>query len=664
MSRQAITALAAHYATALITNGLTERQFKALDTDALAKLAGITVHHNKPLSLKQVKTALASITSDSLNDVVSHNARLLCDVYRVPLACMDIIEYIIAISASSALRQLIDELYFSDLADDIHRTLLSQFGLDESTCFEYLDSLTSSGFVRSSTLTDTNDVVLPDSQVRLLTVSKLANTEAYLAHLLVKSPSPAFRLKDFAHLDIDTLCRYLKSASKQALSGVNILIYGDAGTGKTELARALAKSISKSLYETRTASDGLKQAQDRYDLIGHSRLRLQYLSSMQLLLSSSTTSMFLVDECESIFADSDEYYAKDTLHRLLESNPVPCIWITNHVQCLEPSFIRRFKLVLEVGAIEGKHIEPLAKQAFRGLGVKQDYIDTLLTTPHITPAHIGNAVHVAKAIKVSGQAAQKMISDVVHNTLNASSLLDTPLRYKPEIPFDASLLNFKQGNDVTKQIATALSHQAPVRILLSGEPGTGKTAYAHYLAQQHGLTLVSVRCSNVLSKYVGESESNIASIFNDAQQRGSALLLDEVDSLLVSRERVSEHHNIQLINELLTQIECFEQPVFAATNYAKLLDKAVLRRFDFKLEAQCLTVEQAIRLFKRVLSLRQISKQERQQLSRLTNLTAGDFAIVARRMRFQPDGDFRQQALTLLIEENRHKQPNQPIGFI
>jgi hypothetical protein len=82
------------------------------------------------------------------------------------------------------------------------------------------------------------------------------------------------------------------------------------------------------------------------------------------------------------------------------------------------------------------------------------------------------------------------------------------------------------------------------------------------------------------------------------------------------------------------------------------------------LEAQCLNVEQAFRLFKRVLSLRQITKQERQQLSRLTNLTAGDFAIVARRMRFQPDGDFRQQALTLLIEENRHKQPNQPIGFI
>jgi SpoVK/Ycf46/Vps4 family AAA+-type ATPase len=574
------------------------------------------------------------------------------------------IEYIIALSASNGLRQLVDELYFSDVKEGVYRALMHRFDLDEDTCFVYLNRLTQNGFIRSPTLTDTSDLVLSDSQTRLLTHVKLASTEDYLHNLLVSSPSPAFKLKDFTHLDIDTLYRYLNCASKQRLSGVNVLIYGDAGTGKTELARTLAKSVTRNLYETRTASDVEQQVQDRYDLIGHSRLRLQYLSSMQALLSTSTTSMFLVDECESIFADSDEYYAKDTLHRLLESNPVPCIWITNHVQCLEPSFIRRFKLVLEVGAIEGKHIVPMAKKAFRGLRVKQDYINTLLTTANITPAHIGNAVHVAKTIDVSGQAAQDVVSNIVHNVLNASSLLGTPLRYKPEIPFDVSLLNFKQGHAVIKQIETALSHQAPARILLSGAPGTGKTAYAHYLAQQHDLDLVTVRCSDVLSKYIGESESNVARIFYDAQQRGSALLLDEVDSLLVSRERVSGHHDIQLINELLTQIECFEQPVFAATNYPKLLDKAVLRRFDFKLEAQCLNIEQSIKLFKRVLSLRQITQQERQQLYSLKSLTAGDFAIVARHIRFQSSGDFRQQALTLLIEENRHKQSNQPIGFI
>ena len=657
-------ALAASYVNALLTHGLTERQFKHLDTDVLAELTDATAPNKKPLSLAQTRIELAKVAQTSVNETISHNARLLCDIYQVPLNGVKVIEYLITLGASSALRNLVDELHLCELTDDIHRSLLTLFGIEEEVCFSYLRLLTNRGFIQSPSLTDTGDIALSEEQVRLLTRTKLKTIEAYLDRLLKESPSATFTLKDFSHLDIETLHDYLRGAIKQRVSGVNILIYGDAGTGKTELARTLAHTLSMSLYETRTTNTNNKQIEERYDEEGNSRLRLQYLSSMQGMLANHPTSMFVVDECESIFLDSDQYFAKDTLHRLMESNPVPCIWITNHVMCLESSFIRRFKIVQEVGAIEGKYIQPLAKQAFKGLRLKQPYIDNLLTTSNITPSHIGNAAHVAKTMGRTGQSAELVVSGVIQNTLKAASLLDAPLRYTSEMPFDVSLLNIKQGKETVKQIGAALTNHAPVRILLSGEPGTGKTAYAHYLSQLYDLELVSVRCSDILSKYIGESETNIANIFHDAQQHGNALLLDEVDSILVSRERVTEQHNIQLINELLTQIECFEQPVFAATNYATLLDKAVLRRFDFKLEALCLTHEQRITLFKRVLSLKQLTRFEQQQLSTLTQLTAGDFAIVARRMRFQPDGDFRQQALALLIEENRHKQPNHPIGFV
>lgn len=657
-------ALAASYVNALLTHGLTERQFKHLDTDVLAELTDATAPNKKPLSLAQTRIELAKVAQTSVNETISHNARLLCDIYQVPLNGVKVIEYLITLGASSALRNLVDELHLCELTDDIHRSLLTLFGIEEDICFSYLRLLANRGFIQSPSLTDTGDIALSEEQVRLLTRTKLKTIEAYLDRLLKESPSATFTLKDFTHLDIETLHDYLRGAIKQRVSGVNILIYGDAGTGKTELARTLAHALSMSLYETRTTNTNNKQIEERYDEEGNSRLRLQYLSSMQGMLANHPTSMFVVDECESIFLDSDQYFAKDTLHRLMESNPVPCIWITNHVMCLESSFIRRFKIVQEVGAIEGKYIKPLAKQAFKGLHLKQPYIDNLLTTSNITPSHIGNAAHVAKTMGRTGQSAELVVSGVIQNTLKAASLLDAPLRYTSEMTFDVSLLNIKQGKETVKQIATALTNHAPVRILLSGEPGTGKTAYAHYLSQLYDLELVSVRCSDILSKYIGESETNIANIFHDAQQRGNALLLDEVDSILVSRERVTEQHNIQLINELLTQIECFEQPVFAATNYATLLDKAVLRRFDFKIEALCLTHEQRITLFKRVLSLKQLTQLEQHQLSTLTQLTAGDFAIVARRMRFQPDGDFRQQALALLIEENRHKQPNHPIGFV
>ena len=535
-------ALAASYVNALLTHGLTERQFKHLDTDVLAELTDATAPNKKPLSLAQTRIELAKVAQTSVNETISHNARLLCDIYQVPLNGVKVIEYLITLGASSALRNLVDELHLCELTDDIHRSLLTLFGIEEEVCFSYLRLLTNRGFIQSPSLTDTGDIALSEEQVRLLTRAKLKSIEAYLDRLLKESPSATFALKDFSHLDIETLHDYLREAIKQRVSGVNILIYGDAGTGKTELARTLAHTLSMSLYETRTTNTNNKQIEERYDEEGNSRLRLQYLSSMQGMLANHPTSMFVVDECESIFLDSDQYFAKDTLHRLMESNPVPCIWITNHVMCLESSFIRRFKIVQEVGAIEGKYIKPLAKQAFKGLRLKQPYIDNLLTTANITPSHIGNAAHVAKTMGRTGQSAELVVSGIIQNTLKAASLLDAPLRYTSEMPFDVSLLNIKQGKETVKQIGAALKNHAPVRILLSGEPGTGKTAYAHYLSQLYDLELVSVRCSDILSKYIGESETNIANIFHDAQQHGNALLLDEVDSILVSRERVTEQH--------------------------------------------------------------------------------------------------------------------------
>ena len=69
-------------------------------------------------------------------------------------------------------------------------------------------------------------------------------------------------------------------------------------------------------------------------------------------------------------------------------------------------------------------------------------------------------------------------------------------------------------------------------------------------------------------------------------------------------------------------------------------------------------------LFRRVLSASKLSKDEQQQLSTLKYLTPGDFAIIARRMKFQPKQNHRQSALQMLLDENKRKQPNPSIGFV
>jgi hypothetical protein len=90
----------------------------------------------------------------------------------------------------------------------------------------------------------------------------------------------------------------------------------------------------------------------------------------------------------------------------------------------------------------------------------------------------------------------------------------------------------------------------------------------------------------------------------------------------------------------------------------------VLRRIDFKLECDYLTAEQAITLYKRVLSVKTLSTDERERLTALKYLTPGDFAILARRLNFDTSSNPRQSALLLLKDENQRKQPSSGIGFI
>ena len=156
----------------------------------------------------------------------------------------------------------------------------------------------------------------------------------------------------------------------------------------------------------------------------------------------------------------------------------------------------------------------------------------------------------------------------------------------------------------------------------------------------------------------------MAELFNRAHREGAILLLDEVDSLLLSRDGLDKSWEVQLVNELLTQMESFTQPLFAATNYSDKLDKAVMRRFDFKLQFDYLTHEQVLRFYKKAAQVRAIPPIIKEELLKLTHLTAGDFAIVQRRNHFNPKALTPNAIIDLLKAEVTHKQATQAIGFI
>lgn len=122
--------------------------------------------------------------------------------------------------------------------------------------------------------------------------------------------------------------------------------------------------------------------------------------------------------------------------------------------------------------------------------------------------------------------------------------------------------------------------------LLSGDSGVGKTLAAEAMATRLGLPMIRVDLSLVVSKYIGETEKNLAELFASAEGFAAMLFFDEADALFGKRTAVEDAHdryaNIE-VNYLLQRLEAFEGLAVLATNAAQGVDAAFLRRFDLVL---------------------------------------------------------------------------------
>jgi hypothetical protein len=125
--------------------------------------------------------------------------------------------------------------------------------------------------------------------------------------------------------------------------------------------------------------------------------------------------------------------------------------------------------------------------------------------------------------------------------------------------------------------------KAGYRSLFYGPPGTGKTMTACLLGKMTGLPVYRIDLSKVVSKYIGETEKNIASLFDHAQHQNWILFFDEADSLFGKRTETrssNDRHANQQVSYLLQRIEDFPGVVILATNLRTQLDEAFMRRFQ------------------------------------------------------------------------------------
>jgi len=149
------------------------------------------------------------------------------------------------------------------------------------------------------------------------------------------------------------------------------------------------------------------------------------------------------------------------------------------------------------------------------------------------------------------------------------------------------------------------------KVIFYGPPGTGKTMTALSMAKTMKKRVLSFDCSKILSKYIGESEKNVRSIFDTYRdlciktKSKPLLLLNEADQFLSSRSvgsnsSADKMHN-QMQNIFLEQIEKFEGILIATTNLLESIDPAFSRRFDYKIEFSKPNLKQRLELWRKML---------------------------------------------------------------
>ncbi len=509
-----------------------------------------------------------------------------------------------------------------------------------------------------------------------LIVSSDGDPITLIRDVVFPSAAPTLSKQDYGHVanDVQVLQTYVQHAVDARRRGVNVLLYGTPGTGKTELARLIANRSQLALFEI-ASSDGANRSLDVEQ-------RLKAYCAAQAFVGNGR-SLLLFDEAEDVFEGGASWLRVGTVgksrkaqvNKLLEDNAVATIWIANRVESMDEAFLRRFDIVMQLPIPPRRQRQRIIEVNAGGL-IDAKHASRLAEIEQLSPAVIARSADVINAIHAdlahqdidAGESFERLLS----GSLQAQGFPAIATRRSTQTDdiYDPSLLHC--DSDVAA-LTQGMRKSQSGRLCLYGPSGTGKSAYARYLAEQLSRPLQVTRGADLLDKYVGESEKRLARAFADADAQRAVLLIDEVDGFLQDRRGAGFNWEVTLVNEMLTQIEAFNGVLVVTTNLMSELDQAALRRFDVKLRFDFMSAETSSKLLSRwceVLGIAGGGDQlgaAQEELRRQRCLTPGDFALVARQHRLRPlqsPCDFVQRLEHECSLKSLNGRASRAIGFV
>ncbi|MEM8721878.1 MAG: AAA family ATPase [Cyanobacteria bacterium P01_G01_bin.39] len=392
-----------------------------------------------------------------------------------------------------------------------------------------------------------------------------------------------------------TLAQFLQAfANPQLTPPAGLLLSGLPGTGKTEIARAMARLGGIQFQEVSAG-----EVRDKY--VGESNRKLARIFA-QARRNAPTILFF--DELDGLFPQRGEHSVQheiELVNQFLQevdgvNNSGRGIFIvgaTNRVEQVDAAVRSRLSKTIAIPLPAITERVAMLKLFVGERPVADDFdweaVALLLTgkSGRAIKAKVEETYHLAcqDHPDAMGEITLKHFQQAILWTGDSTNIPDLVL---PK----AIMERVEQTLSTLKNLPQALSLGLPLPkgMLLTGPPGTGKTQIARYLSARTGWFFRAISPSEVKSTFQGGSLKNLQSIFNDARDRSPCILFfDEIDSLFPRREGTGNNPDVELVNEFLQQVDGAAKSaagvfLLGATNRGDTVDPAVISRLQQTLE--------------------------------------------------------------------------------
>ncbi len=447
--------------------------------------------------------------------------------------------------------------------------------------------------------------------------------------------------------------------------GINILLYGEPGTGKTSFARSLAAELGLKTY---CIVQNGKNGRNAYDSVSLKSTDYSANYRFAAILACNDRidrdhSLIIVDESDELLAGKNNMFrlfggghgddgGKGILNSVLDELETPCIWIANtDARMLALSSRRRFDYSIKFApptVAQRRMIwHNAATRHQLENALPKTVVDRMASEFEVSAGGIDLVLRNLKILCGTEKIASEQAEQTVRTLLKPHcELLEvnhdgeqtvakdyslSGLNIKGQFPLDKLEAAIRRFQDEERTGKTRGADSPRMNLLLHGPSGAGKTEFVKYLGDKLDTKIIAKNGSDMMDKYVGETERNIKDAFAKAKAEKAILFLDEIDGLLQSREYARRSWEVTRVNELLCQMENFNGILICATNFASRLDPATMRRFTYKIEFDYLNDDGKRYFFRKMLFELCPGRLDKATLSRLqaiSFLTPGDFRTV------------------------------------